>query len=188
MRRSPLGGLAHDGEDGALHRVADRLVGALGRHLERRREQGPVDAVLVVGDRQRLGEATQDLRQDHAAVASSPHERAVADGLAGGREVGLDAVELGHDRLQREGHVAPGVAIGHRIDVQPVDALLVGCEGIPEGGDRPPEVVGAQPLEGRHGGAAYRLAEGRSAAVGPGAGRPRLVATRCWPLPWSTGP
>ena len=38
--------------------------------------------------------------------------------------------ELGHHRLQGEGHVGAGVAVGHRVDVEPVEALLVGPQGV----------------------------------------------------------
>jgi hypothetical protein len=90
----------------------------------------------------------------------------VADGLAHGGEVSVDPLELGGDRGQREGHVAPGIAIGHRVDVEAVDAVLVRLEGVSECGDDEPEIVGTEALERGHGGAAYRLADGGDEPAG----------------------
>ena len=100
----------------------------------------------------------QDLREDHPRVAPGPHQRAVADGLARGDQVAVGAgglVDLFAHRAQREGHVGAGVAVGDRVDVQPVDGLTVGGQGVPiaghdgaEGGGvelRP----GARPRHGR---------------------------------------
>ena len=42
---------------------------------------------------------------------------------------------LGGDRLQGEGHVGAGVAVGHRVDIEPVDELLVAPQAVPEGAD-----------------------------------------------------
>ena len=36
--------------------------------------------------------------------------------------------ELGAHRLERERHVRAGVAVGHRVDVEPVQLLLVGAQ------------------------------------------------------------
>ena len=44
---------------------------------------------------------------------------------AGEPEPGGTLVELGHHGLDREGHVGAGVAVGHRIDVQPIDVALM---------------------------------------------------------------
>ena len=71
-------------------------------------------------------------RQDHAGVAPGAHERAVADGLARrppGRR--RRPSSSSHDRLEGEGHVGAGVAVGHRVDVEPVDAGLVGAPARP---------------------------------------------------------
>ena len=54
------------------------------------------------------------------------------------------------DRLQGEGHVGAGVAVGHRVDVEPVDGLLVGREGVAVGLHHRSQVGGAQVIEGGH--------------------------------------
>ena len=48
--------------------------------------------------------------------------------------LGPEALELGRDRVEGEGHVGAGVAVGHGVDVQPVDDFLVGPQARP---DRP---------------------------------------------------
>ena len=119
--RGRLGRLADDGEDRALDRPHDRAVG----RLRRRRRAPSASAGAVDGVAARasaVGEAPQDLGEDHARVAPRAHERAVADGLAGRGHVGVGAVELGDHRLEGERHVGAGVAVGHRVDVEPVDA------------------------------------------------------------------
>ena len=99
----------------------------------------------------RLGQTPQDLRQDDPGVAPGAHQRAVADGGAHRAQVGPVAIaELGHHRLQRQRHVGPGVAVGDRIDVQPVDRLLMGPQGVPVGHHHRSQVVGSEALERPH--------------------------------------
>ena len=43
--------------------------------------------------------------------------------------------ELVDHRLEGQGHVRAGVAVGDRIDVEPVELLLVGPERVPEPGE-----------------------------------------------------
>ena len=52
--------------------------------------------------------------------------------------------ELGADRLERERHVGAGVAVGHRVDVEPVQLLLVRADGVAEAEQRLAEVGCAQ--------------------------------------------
>ena len=61
------------------------------------------------------------------------------------------AVELGHHRLEREGHVRARVAIGHRIDIQAVDVHLVGPECVPIAAHHGAQLVCAQGRQGGHG-------------------------------------
>ena len=74
-----------------------------------------------------LDEPAQQLGQDDARVAPRPHQGSVgnspADQLHGG--VDVEGIELGDDRLNRQGHVRAGVAVGHGIDIEAVDDLLV---------------------------------------------------------------
>ena len=98
----------------------------------------PVGVLVALGEHP--GEAPQQLAQDHPGVAPRPHERAVGDGLAHRRHLGsalpgsaptgvgelghvealepFEAGELGHHRLQGQGHVGARVAVGHGVDVQ----------------------------------------------------------------------
>ena len=122
-----------------------------------------------------VGQAPQDLRQDHARVAAGAHERAVADRPCTPPARSASAPSSSaHDRLEREGHVRAGVAVGHRVHVEPVDAVLVGPQGVPEAGHhraaarrRPGAsrvVIGAGSYgvaTGRAGGPAWRLGAGR---------------------------
>ena len=64
---------------------------------------------------------------------------------------GVDAVELAHDGLEREGHVRPGVPVGHRVDVQPVDVALVQPESVAVPPHDGAQVVGADGRRGGHG-------------------------------------
>ncbi len=44
--------------------------------------------------------------------------------------VGGRAVHLGDDGIERAGHVGAGVAVGHRVDVQPVESVRVVPNGV----------------------------------------------------------
>ena len=101
---------------------------------------------------ERVGEAPQDLAEDHARVAPGAHERAVRDRLADLGH-GLGRPELLDHRLEGQRHVRAGVAVGHRVDVEPVQRLLVDAERVPEAGDDPADVGRAELLESRHVGA-----------------------------------
>ena len=133
-RHRGLGRLADDGEDRALDRAHHRLVGRLGGGGEGAGRRWAPSSPAGIGDHRR--QAPEDLGQDHPRVPSGPHERAVADGLAHGGEV--PARQRSSSSLtasEGERHVGPGVAVGHRVDVEPVDALLVRGRGRP--GTRP---------------------------------------------------
>ncbi len=61
------------------------------------------------------------------------------------------AVELGGHRLEGEGHVRAGVAVGHGVDVEAVDELLMAAQAVPEGADDAAEPGRIQGVEGDHG-------------------------------------
>ena len=69
----------HDGEDGALDRAEHRFVGRVGGAAQAGDHVGRGDRLE---GRERVGEAPEDLRQDHARVAAGAHERPVPDRLA----------------------------------------------------------------------------------------------------------
>jgi large subunit ribosomal protein L28 len=74
----------------------------------------------------------------------------VADGLAHGRHVVPDTAQLLADGREGEGHVRAGVAIGDRVDVELVDALLVRVEGVAVAQDHGPQVLGTEARQRRH--------------------------------------
>ena len=137
----------HDGEDRALDGVHDRLVGGIAGGGQGAGQVGPAGRRRPA---QALAQPPQHLGEDDARVAPGPHQRPVADGLAGGRHVVGAFVEAGHHRLQGEGHVGAGVAVGHRVDVEPVEPVLVGPQGVTEADDAGPQVLGVEPVERLH--------------------------------------
>lgn len=78
------GGGGRDGEQGALDRFGDRLVGGLG---------GPQQALAQVGgltaEREHLGQAAQPLGQDHPGVALGADQRAPGAGRHRAAELGF---------------------------------------------------------------------------------------------------
>ena len=146
-RRGRLGGLGrrpHDREDRPLDRAHDGLVGRVGRPGAARRDVGRAGGLEVA---ERVGEAPQDLGEDHAGVAPGAHQRAVGDGLADLGHVLGGPPSSWHHRLEGQRHVRAGVAVGDRVDVQPVQLVLVGAQRVPEPGDGLPQIEGGQPLE-----------------------------------------
>ena len=56
---------------------------------------------------------------------------------------------IGH-RLEGQSHVGAGVTIGHRVDVEAVDELLMGTEPVPKGGDDLAQLRCAERVEDHH--------------------------------------
>ena len=142
-RRRGLRRFAHDSQDGALDRLHHGAVRRVRCGGQRRREGRPVDGVVVA---QHVGHAPEDLRQDHAGVAAGAHERSVTDGLArlGHAAVAVAARELLAHGLEGERHVRAGVAVRDRVDVEPVDDLLVRAQRVPVRVDHLAQLVGAE--------------------------------------------
>ncbi len=121
-----VGRLADHRQDRALDRLGDRAIRspcALPQGV------GEVQAVEPPLAGEILRDATQDLAGDDARVAAGTHQRAVAqrrrDPLGG--RVGR-ALALLESRPDRREHVAAGVSVGDREDVQAVDLVDVGLE------------------------------------------------------------
>jgi hypothetical protein len=125
--------LANHGEHRSLGRVADRLIGGVGRAGERGADEDRIDEVARPG-RQLLGGPAHDLAEDHPRVPARPHQRGAGDGMdelvAVGLlpALGLDPIEFGEDGPHRQRHVVPGVAVRHGKDVEVVDLLAAGLE------------------------------------------------------------
>ena len=114
--------------------LLDRGVGAVAGPREGLGQVEPGADAGSRGPGQALGHAPQDLRQDHPRVAPGAHERAVAQAL---RQVGHVASGAGGTASisaatasQRQGHVGAGVAVGHRVDVEPVEGGPVRDQGV----------------------------------------------------------
>ncbi len=60
-------------------------------------------------------------------------------------------VHLGDHRVERAGHVRAGVAVGNRIDVQPVQPVGVIANRVAKGADRVAQRSGVQPFQSGHG-------------------------------------
>ena len=90
-----------------------------------------------------LGHAAQQLAEDHAGVAPRSHQRTMRDGVAyalhGQRLV--EAVEARHHRLDGQGHVGSGVAVGYRVHVEAVHDVLVAAQHIAIGGENEPYIA-----------------------------------------------
>ena len=114
-----LGRLADDGEDRALDRLEHRLVGAgrgrrqrLGDPVPRRRRRVPFS--VDVRPRRIWLRITPLLPR---APISEPWLIASHVGV----ELGGRRLHLGDHGVERAGHVGAGVAVGHRVHVEPVD-------------------------------------------------------------------
>ena len=102
-----------------------------------------------VGGRVRgdVGDTAQDLGQDHAGVApgavAARRPTARGDQCDARRRTRL-GVGLGQRRTHGEQHVRPGVGVGDRENVEPVDLVDVGDQ-VADGGVRPvPQGRGVQ--------------------------------------------
>src|SRR5207249_2058575 len=121
-----LGHLANDGEHRSLDRLAHRAICSVTRRAERARERARVDLAVRA---QRLGGATDDLREDDPGVAAGAHQRGPRDLLDEARAIfGGRTIELVDHGARRHREVRPGVTVGHGIDVEVVDALAVALE------------------------------------------------------------
>ena len=111
-----LGHRADRGEHRPLDGLLDGAVGGVARGAERLRE--------VVALRKRVGRAAHDLREDHARVAARTHQRRARDLMReAGAVVGPFPLQPVVDGAHGQREVRAGVAVGHGIDVQVVDAL-----------------------------------------------------------------
>ena len=145
-----IGCLTDDRQDRSLDRLGDRAIGGPSPFPERVREVEPVEPTLA-GDG--LRHATHDLAGDDARVAPGAHQRAEADRRSDAVRRGVaGALALLERRLDGRQHVAAGVTVGDREDVEAVDLLDVGLEirdrGA-EGLEKPGPVAGSSRHQAR---------------------------------------
>ena len=121
-----LGHLANDGEHRSLDRTLDGPVRGIARTPERAAQ---ARSAHVVGAAEHVDESAHDLREDHAGVPPSAHQRRTRDLLRDRlAPLGARRVERLDDRTQRQNEIRARVAVGHRIDVEVVDPLSVRFE------------------------------------------------------------
>ena len=124
-----LGGLGHL-PDHRQHRALDRLphrpVGGLGWRPQRACQDVGVDRAAL---RQHVGEAGHDLGEDDAAVAAGAGQRR-AWRLPPRRPAtaALSVSRPSASSARGAGQVGAGVAVGHGVDVQVVQAAAAGLE------------------------------------------------------------
>ena len=116
---------SHDREDRPLDRAHDRLVHGVGGGPQGLRHPRPPSP----GSRPRPRSPAAPGTGSTPELPRAPG-RAVADRVAHRRQVVVDALQFLEDRAQREGHVRAGVAVGNRVDVEPVDGLPMGRQGV----------------------------------------------------------
>jgi len=123
----PFGRRASDGEHRAFDDAHDRLACQDVSVLEGLGQQVGRDVTV---DREFRYQSAKHLREDHPGVAPRAHQRPVGDGLADLGHLGVVAQrsEFGGDGLDGERHIGPGIAVGHRIDVQAIDDILMGSQ------------------------------------------------------------
>ena len=123
-----VGHLTDDGDHRFLRRIAHRVVGSVGRARQCGGHQHWIDQ-LARAARKLLGRAANDLRQDHAAVATSAEERGARNCVHDHfppdliDHLPVETIELDHHGLERLDHVVARVAIGDREHVQVVHLL-----------------------------------------------------------------
>ena len=128
-------GLAHHGEDRALDRPHHRLVGR--RRTPRRGRPAALAASNAVAPRPPRSTMPRRIwERITPELPRAPMSEPWLIALHTGGQVAVGAVELLAHRRQGERHVRAGVAVGHGVDVEPVDARLVGVERVPVA--RPP--------------------------------------------------
>ena len=127
-----VGERARDRQDRALDRLAQRRVGLGARPAQRIGDRGAVERAALA---EPVAGAAHELREDDPRVAARAQQRGPrADPRDGGR-LGLRARLQGvQHRARRLREVRAGVAVGHREDVDVVDARGVprkraGCAG-----------------------------------------------------------
>ena len=135
VRAGPFGRRARDRQHGPFDDAHHGLTGQDVGVLEGLGQQIGRDVAV---DRELRHEAPQHLGEDDAGVAPRAHQGTVGDGLADLGHLGVvgQGAQFGGDGLDRQRHIGPGVAVGHRIDVQAIDDVLMGTQQIGVGGDR----------------------------------------------------
>ncbi len=119
--------LADDREHGAFDGLLDRPVGGVLSLHHRLLEHGRVERV---GLPPHVADATDDLGQDDARVATRAHERPLGDRGGHRRDVGhIALLEFFHHGAHGERHVGPRVAVRDRVDVEVVDELALSLDG-----------------------------------------------------------
>ena len=145
-RRTLIGRARHAadrGEQRALHRLADGVVGVLSGELESCRKLRSTEVIRAVEPK---GNALEKLAQNNSAVASRPHQRPARHGRRHpSRTRALYLFRRGHDFPHRQHHIGPGVPVGHREDVERVQSLGVVLQQAKRRREHLSEVIAIEP-------------------------------------------
>ena len=175
------------GQYRAFDRVADGSVGAVARP-----GQG-VDKVgsSEIGTPGRVGcslidrarHPSEHLGKDHPRIPAGAHERAVAQALRQPFQVktgpfGYRLVHLALDRLDSQGHIGPGVAVGHRVHVEAVQSRPVSRQSATVDAHNATEIICREAVSHS---LRYSVSSSRRAV--PGWARPGPVVGLPWPNP-----
>ena len=136
--------LPNDCQDGAFDWFGHGLVRRGGSLRQRVRQVGPAEAMLAT---ESVGHAAEDLGGNDARVAARPHQCPKADGLSYpiSRRI-VNGFSLGQRRLNCGQHVAAGVAVRDRKDIERIDLFDMGRKVFgrrTEGGQKPRPVAGS---------------------------------------------
>ncbi len=142
----------NDGEDRPFDGAHDGLIRGVGAAAQ---TGAQIIGAHGVEGAESLDEPAQDLGGDDPGVPSGPHERSPAHGVTD-LVHRLRGLELGAHRLEGQGHVGAGVAVGDRVHVEPVQLLLVRAQCIPEPEHGVAQICGGQAGQRRHRAPEYR--------------------------------
>ena len=139
-----LGSKTGDGKHRALGGLHHRAVGGGDALLH---GGGQLCAVRLGQPLEHLAHAPEQQGQDNAGVAAGAPQQSGGRDLGGLLQCGrLHPPQLGHGGLDGQGHIGAGVAVGHRENVQVVDALLLGGDAGGAEGDHLLEGTAADPI------------------------------------------
>ncbi len=146
-----IGEAVDHAQDGAFDRMGEGAAGAVGAMTHRRGQGLRVQCRLRAGV---FGHAMQELREDRPGVAARAVDGVVADPLEQLADVpAAPAQRAVQHAAQGEGEVVAGVSIGHREDIDFIEAVA--------GGDDPARAGDQRPAQGRRGQGVRAVGRGR---------------------------
>ena len=121
------GSQSGDGENGALGRLHNRLVGRVHALLKR---LCPQNAVTVGASLELPGDTPEQQGQNHAGVAPGTPEHSGSGNFRGSAQIRvIRLAQVSGGGGDGHGHIRAGIAVGHREHIQLVQGLLVVFNG-----------------------------------------------------------